>query len=96
MKVDAGVTRLWIAQTTGLWGGKLSPGRRSWEQGIPQPLLIQQLPQPGAKCRQASGTFPTGSRTGGIPSATGPFMAAMSMDKGENANPTGMVQRIGY
>ena len=28
-KVDAGVLLLWIAQTSGLWGGKLFPGRRS-------------------------------------------------------------------
>lgn len=58
------------------------------------PFLIQQLPHPGVKCRQASGTYRTGGRTGGIPSETGPAAVSDDRDAGENANPTGVVRDI--
>ena len=55
-----------IVLKNGLWGGKLSHGRRSARE--PYPLLIRQHPQPGAKRRQAPGTYPTGAeREGYLP-----------------------------
>lgn len=60
----------------------------------PRPLLIQQLPHPGAKCLSSIRDIPNGRPDGRDTFRTRPGQDSDALTKGENANPMGMVQRI--
>ena len=92
LHADTGIGGLSIGIIKRAVGQNTPPWQAMHRRPGPYPFLIQQLPHPGVKCRQASGTRRTGGRTGGIPSETGPAPVSDGRDAGENANPTGVVR----